>query len=196
VTSSRIRIGGYCLALWGLVVTAASGAEGWGIGPLMDELAQHSSGRARFVEKRYLAVLDGPLVSSGELSFIAPDKLEKSTLRPEPELIRLDGDSVVIERGRQHLAFDLGDHPELGALIESLRATLSGNRRALDRHYMVTLSGTSEKWSLVLVPRDERVKTVIARVVLSGKAGQVLELEYDQADGDRSLMTIEPIQTP
>jgi hypothetical protein len=165
------------------------------MGQLMEELARHKSGQAHFVEKRFLSVLDAPLVSSGDLSFTAPDRLEKRTLLPKPELVQLDGDSVTIDRGRQHLSFGLDEHPELGALIESLRATLNGNRQALERNYSLTLSGRRERWQLALVPNDARVAALVAHLNLTGSNGRVLGVEYIEPNGDRSIMTIEPVES-
>jgi outer membrane lipoprotein-sorting protein len=182
------------LALIVLLSSAALAlADDWSVAALMAELAQHKTGTAHFVETRYLAVLDAPLVSSGELSFSAPDKFVKSTLRPKPERLELDGDTVQIDRGRQHLSVELGEHPELGALVESIRATLNGDRQVLEQNYAVTLSGTRQKWVLGLVPRDARVLAVISRVTLSGSGGLLGLVEYQQADGDRSVMAIDNV---
>ena len=34
------------------------------------------------------------------------------------------------------------------------------------------------------------------RITVSGNRGQVRQIEYLQADGDRSLLAIEPVTTP
>ena len=36
------------------------------VGQLMGELAKHKGGKAKFVEKKYISVLDKPVISSGE----------------------------------------------------------------------------------------------------------------------------------
>ena len=59
---------------------------------LMAELATHKGGQARFVEKRFMAVLDKPLVATGVMTFTPPDYLEKRTLKPKPETMVLDHD--------------------------------------------------------------------------------------------------------
>ena len=40
---------------------------------------------------------------------------------------------IVIERGRQKHTLQLQDYPELAAVIDSIRGTLAGDRKALER---------------------------------------------------------------
>ena len=56
----------------------------------MGLLAQRKHGHVTFVEQHFLAMLDRPLESSGELLYDAPDRLEKRTLRPKPETLLLE----------------------------------------------------------------------------------------------------------
>src|SRR5688500_13261361 len=58
-------------------------ASNWGIGELMQSLAQVKSAKGRFVERKYLAILNAPLELSGTLSYSAPGRLEKHTLAPK-----------------------------------------------------------------------------------------------------------------
>ena len=54
---------GLLLSLLGLPAQAA-----FDIGQLMAELASHPGGKAKFIETRFLAVLDKPLRTSGEMT--------------------------------------------------------------------------------------------------------------------------------
>lgn len=170
-------------------------AFAWDIGDLMRDLARQKTGHAQFTEKKYIALLDKPVVSSGQLLYVAPDRLEKRTVQPKPELLLLDRDTLTIERGKQKLALRLSDYPEAIAFVDSIRGTLSGNRAVLERSYGLHLAGTAERWTLNLLPSDQRIATLVTRITVSGSRAQVRTIEYVQADGDRSLMTIEPIDT-
>ena len=68
-------------------------APAFGVDQLMSTLAQRKSGRVRFTETKYLAMLAKPVQSSGELVFTAPDHLEKRTVSPKAESMVLDGDA-------------------------------------------------------------------------------------------------------
>ena len=166
------------------------------IGQLMNDLARNKGGRAKFVEKKFLAVLDKPLVATGEMTYTAPDRLEKRTLTPKPETMLLEKDSLTLEREKQKLTINLASQPEALAFIDSIRGTLSGNRAALERNYALHLSGSAEKWTLTLLPSDQKIASLVQRITVSGNRGQVRQIEYLQADGDRSLLAIEPVTTP
>ncbi|PKO35430.1 MAG: acyltransferase [Betaproteobacteria bacterium HGW-Betaproteobacteria-7] len=181
--------------LFGLLLAALTlpASAAFDIGQLMTGLAAHKGGRAKFVEKKYISLLDKPVVATGEMSYSAPDRLEKRTLTPKPETLVLDKDKVSIEREQQKLTISLANQPEALAFVDSIRGTLSGNRAALEKNYALHLSGTEEKWVLTMLPSDQRISAVILRIVVTGSRNQVLGIEYLQADGDRSVLTIEPI---
>ena len=162
----------------------------------MDSLAQNKSGRATFVEKKYIAVLDKPVESSGELIYTAPDGLEKRTLKPRPESMTVKGGELFVERGRQKHNLQLQAYPELAAFIDSIRGTLAGDRKALERNYRLSVEGTAERWTLQLQPLDEKMQAVVQRIGISGVRQQVRSIEIIQADGDRSVMAIENLATP
>ena len=52
-------------------------AAAWDIDQLMQSLALVRSSQATFSEKKFIAILDKPVESSGELFYNAPDRLEK-----------------------------------------------------------------------------------------------------------------------
>ena len=66
---------------------------------VMSLLAMRRHGRVEFVEQQFLAVLDHPVESSGELRYDAPDRLEKRTLKPRAETLVLTGGILTLERG-------------------------------------------------------------------------------------------------
>ena len=76
---------------------ASTSAAAWGLPQLMQSLAQVSATQGKFVERKYLSVLNRPLESSGTLSFRAPDHLEKHTLSPKQESLVLDQGVLVID---------------------------------------------------------------------------------------------------
>src|ERR1035437_2131911 len=184
------------VALALMLVPVIGHATEWDIDQLMRGLAQIHSGHASFVEKKFIAMLDKPVESSGELFYTAPDHLEKRTIKPKPESMILDHGTLVIERGRQIHRLQSQDYPELAAFIDSVRGTLAGDRKALERNYRLSLDGTVERWTLQLLPLDEKTQAVVKRIRVAGVRDTVRSIEITQADGDSSLMLIEKLATP
>jgi hypothetical protein len=175
------------------VAAHAAMAAQWDVAGLMRALSSNKGGRASFVETKYIALLDAPVRSSGELSYAPPDRLEKRTERPKAEVMKLDKDLLTLERGNKKLTINLGDQPEALAFVDSIRRTLAGDRAALERHYALHLSGTAERWTLNLLPSDQRIAALVTSITVAGSGNQVRRIEYRQTDGDRAVMSIDPI---
>jgi hypothetical protein len=162
----------------------------------MSLLAQRKHGHVTFVEEHFLAVLDRPVESSGELLYDAPDRLEKRTVKPKPESLVLEHGVITAHRGRHTYVLNLSDYPQLVPLIDSIRATLAGDRVALERLFKVTLEGDLQHWKLLLVPSEATVARSVKQIRIEGDRDAIHSVEIQQADGDRSLLTIGPEVAP
>lgn len=177
----------------GAAGAAGAASSGWNLDRLMATLAQNKSGRATFVETKYLSIAAQPVESSGELVFVAPDHLEKHTLSPKPEHLVVDGDMLTVERNNRKVTLALANYPELGAFIDSIRATLAGNRYTLEQVYKVALAGRGDNWTLTLTPLDARMSKVVSTITLDGTRDMLRSVAIRQADGDHSLMRLQPL---
>ncbi len=159
---------------------------------LMAELAGARSSRADFVEKKYLAAIDGPLESSGVLIYDAPARLEKRTILPKAEVLIVDGGTLTIERdgGRRHIA--LASFPEVAVFTDSIRAVLAGDLDSLSKGYRLTLAGANERWRLTLSPSDPKLAALVSRVTIDGSGQRIEAIEVLLADGGRSVTTMKP----
>lgn len=164
----------------------------WSVQQLMRDLSLVSSSKARFVERKYLKVLKAPLQFSGTLTYTAPGRLEKRTLTPKPETLTLDGDQLTIENKarNERRTLRLQDYPVLWAFVESIRSTLSGDLKALERFYRVELEGSPKQWRLYLVPREPKLSAVISLIRIDGGRDRVDLIEVQEAQGDRSVMKL------
>lgn len=169
----------------------AHAAATFEVDDLLRLLARTAHARARFTERRWLAVLDRPIDASGDLAFDAPAHFVKRTTSPKHETLTIDGDAVRVERDGRHWSADLASLPELAAVIDALRGALTGDRAALERTFAIAPGGSLDAWSLALLPSDPRVAQTIAHVRITGSRGVVRSVEVVQADGDRALTTLE-----
>jgi hypothetical protein len=80
--------------------------------------------------------------------------------------------------------------------VESIRATLAGDRASLERYFTVGFQGDLAHWTLQLTPKDATVARSVEQVRISGERDVIHEVEIRQSDGDRSLVTIGPDVAP
>ena len=174
------------------VAADSSDAAAWDVQRLMRELAQVKTANARFIERRHLAILTAPLESSGTLVYVAPDRLEKHTLRPRPESLVLERNELTIEskERNQRRTLVLQDYPVIWAFVESIRATLAGDLPTLSRFYQVGLDGGERQWRLSLIPSDPGMRDVVSEIRISGDRSWINAIEMIETGGDRSVMTI------
>jgi hypothetical protein len=197
MTIIKLKHGGFLqLALFSCILLFAvlSHAESnWDIEQLMQSLATTRSGHASFVEIKSIAILDKPVESSGELFYSAPDRLEKRTLKPKLESMVLDKDKLIVEQRGKKRVLALQNHPEVAAFIDSIRGTLAGDRKALERNYQLTIEGDQQNWNLTLLPIDDKMKKIVAKISIAGSGNVLQTINILQADGDSSQMTITPL---
>ena len=197
----KLRVLGACVSL--CACAALNGAAALGAAPpgaaggaadaldqVMHSLAQRRHGQVSFVEQQFLSLLKRPVESYGELTYDAPDHLEKRTIEPRPETLVVDGEVVTVRRGRRSHMLDLKAYPQILPFIESIRATLAGDRAALERLFRLQFTGSELRWTLVLTPLDAQLAKTVAEIRIDGSQDELSRVEIRQPDGDRSLMTL------
>jgi outer membrane lipoprotein-sorting protein len=165
----------------------------WGLPQLMIQMQQVRRSAARFVETKDLRLLNKSLQSSGKLIYIAPDNLQKFTLWPEPSSLVVSGNRLTIAQfDGDSRSLALSDYPQVGALVESVRATLAGDLPRLERYYAVSLAGNEMDWILQLAPHSSELGKLVKRIEVRGAGHDINSIETEESDGDRTRMTITP----
>lgn len=185
---TRRRAVAAALLLWAF--PAAARAAGFGVEQLMAELRQVKSATGRFVERKELHMLDKPVEASGTLIYLAPDQMQKITISPSWERLAVRQSTLTIEQEGKSRSFSLGDRPEIGAFVESIRATLAGDLATLERFYTVTLTGDAGDWQLSLVPKERKLQELVKEIRIRGSGRSIHTVETEEADGDRSVMRV------
>ena len=184
-----------CLAGLCVAPSFARAQGAFTLAQLMQALAQVKTGEGSFVERRTVQMLERTLESSGRISFEAPDTFVRETIKPRRESVKVVGNMVTMSQGSRSRTLSLDAAPEAALIFEAVRGTLTGNREALEKHFKANVSGSAERWSLELVPREVLLRELVVSIRLSGLRALVREVLVVMADGDRSVMTIEPVIT-
>lgn len=191
ISGMKPRVNQWLTAIFLTLVAITPAWAEWNVDALMQQLARHPTGQARFTETKTIAMLDAPVVSSGTLFYGPPNRLEKNTLKPKPESLVLERERLTVVRESKKHELRLNQYPEVASIVEAIRGTLMGNQALLRQYYGLQLSGSEANWRLVLTPADERTQRWVTQILISGKRNLITTIETLQADGDKSVMTIE-----
>ena len=160
-------------------------------GPISSSRFPHPTERRR---EDSAADLPLPMARTTWLSFTAPDRFARHTLEPRPESMVVEGNTVTLKRGGRSRQMAVDAVPELTALIEAVRGTLSGDAATLRRYFDTRVEGHAGLWTLILLPRDGRLAAQVREIKIVGQGSLLRSVELWLAGGDRSLMSIEPVK--
>jgi outer membrane lipoprotein-sorting protein len=173
-------------------LSQAESAAAWDVHQLMREMSQVSESKGKFVEHKYMAILNRPLESSGTLLFRAPDHVEKNTLKPKIESVVFDHGVLTVENPARNLKRTLvvQEYPAVWALVESIRATLAGDLPALSRFYRIELNGDAAHWKMRLLPLDAKTSAAVREIFIIGRGQRVDSFETIEPNGDHALLQV------
>jgi hypothetical protein len=144
-----------------------------------------------FKEVRFSALLEQPLVVSGELKYVAATHLERLVTNPYRERTVIRGESVRVERhGEKLRTFALNRAPELKGMLMAFSGLLAGEPDSVRRHFEVSTGGTSERWSLRLTPLDPRAQKQLAELRMIGHDNEPSCFFMTSTGGGRSVMLL------
>ena len=190
-TIGRVRFIMPLLALLlSMVAARIACADSFDLMRLMQLLATAPVAEVAFTEKKYSSLLTAPVVSSGKLAYHRPDIVEKIIESPRKERYRFVGDELLLSRNGEEKRIPLSSRPLLSAFAASLRGVLGGDLALLRNHYQLALQGNEAAWVLELTPLDEETGRYVSRIVVSGHAGRIEQIEVRETSGDRSVLQV------
>jgi len=141
---------------------------------------------ARFVQTKYLSLLDEPLVSTGRFRFRRPDHVRLDVETPQPTTILIAGRSVAIpgltESERQAVA-----ESPMAAMFTELGALFAGSLDRAPAHFAIEARGVGDAVELTLTPTAPDYQRLFRAIGLrfAGPAMTVQSMRLDEALGDR-----------
>ena len=163
---------------------------------ILERLEDRVSGiqtlRADFVQQKYLAVLEEPLVLKGTISMQKPDLFSWVVREPLRYSMVIRGEAVQQwdEDTRRVEEISLSKNPVFKMAIQQLRDWLSGAYKSMLGEYQVTVLG-EEPISLEFVPRDTALsQAVIDRVTVTFDRDEryIRQIEIFEKQGDRTVL--------
>jgi hypothetical protein len=158
---------------------------------LIAKLAREPPATIEFAEARFSPLLSEPLVVAGQLSYLGAEGFDRQVEAPYREHTAIRGASVRVEReGEPVRTFALKRAPELGGLLASFVALLSGDAAAVAREFSVVATGDDAAWRLDLTPLDARQRRRLLEIVVSGAGDEPKCFAVLTAQGGGSVMLL------
>ena len=93
------------------------------------------------------------------------------------------GEATISRPGKTPRRFSLARAPELASLQTSFGALLAGDRSGLQRSYRLTATGTTQRWTLALAPKDAALAARVRQIVLHGQGAELRCIETQPSKG-------------
>ncbi len=149
-----------------------------------DSLSGASVVRSNFRQKKTIAVLKKPLISSGNFIFSEQHGLYWNISVPINTSYALTPKYLVErQKGYKPKVITPQEQPALFGLTEVFEAIFVGDLDKLGQDFVIHFLGTPKQWTIGLIPRKGMLKQMFKRVVLSGGA-TVSEVKLYEANGD------------
>ena len=158
------------------------------------QIEQHAVIRAEFTQRKQIAAMKRPLVTSGRLVYSREfgvlwqieQPLRISYVLGDERIVEIDADGVRRERG-------VRDVPGLAQVGRVFRAMLGANSAALREHFDATVSGDPAQWQIELKPRSAQLAQFLTLLQLSG-GRFVSDIRIAEAGGDTTQISLRNTQ--
>ena len=145
--------------------------------------------RIRFHEEKHNSMLAEPLLLTGILEYHGRGQLRKIVQTPFAESFVIDGDQIVVERDGETQVLDLNRSRSLQAFVHVIQAILAGDNARIERDFEVTVTGTADAWTVMLVPLLQRLRKRVPKLQLEGHAEALQRITIELGGGERHMMT-------
>lgn len=155
---------------------------------------QQSVIRGRFTQRKYLAELQQPLVSTGQFVVAAGHGLLWQIETPvQVQLVITRKHLIQRSKGQQTTRINADQQPALRVVTAVLLAIFETDTERLRQYFNIEKKPGADGngWTLTLQPATAGVSEFIQRVRIQGQgSAHVRRIEIDQTGGDRSVIEL------
>jgi hypothetical protein len=147
--------------------------------------------RGHFTQKKILAELDHPLISTGHFVAAAGRGLIWQVQQPiKTQLVITPGQLVARSQGHETLRVNADQQPGLQVIAAVLLAVFQANTQRLRQFFTVqTKRGPAGRWTMTLRPKTQTVDAFIKQVTLAG-AAEIKRITIAEPNGDRDVIAL------
>lgn len=154
---------------------------------LLHLFSQEKQSTVDFNDEKHAYFLDKPIKSSGYLTFIAPNKLQKIILKPEKISQQIDANELKIVNARETHIIKLDDHPEFSIIIRATISMLAGDYISLKKDFKIVFDHKKSGWTLLLSPHDSYISGYVESIKMVGNKNKISKIIVTEPNHDQSI---------
>lgn len=149
--------------------------------------------RGRFVQTRYLSVLDTELVSEGLFNYQRNGAIRWQILQPiESELLMTPQTIINRQDGQELLRLDSDQSPVVALLSSMFFSVMTAEWEVLEDYFLLSGDIQGQQWYADLLPKDSSVLQVVSRIELKGDT-LLREVILHEKGGDRTTIQFQKL---
>lgn len=172
---------------WLLALLAAPLAQAFDLDQLSARLAAPAVVRGPFIQEKHLRALPQPLTSNGHFVLSRERGLLWQLQSPLQQDYRIDPQGIA-----RRIDGQWQQQPGQDVAAQQSRlflAVLQGDRSGLERDFQLSLSGSAERWELLLTPRSLLLRQIFSDIRIQGGA-LVERIEMRETQGDSTVLRL------
>lgn len=174
---------------------AGEAADPSALAEIASQLAANPVVRAQFRQEKTISALDRPLVSEGEMIFVAGGGISWQIEQPYAVTILLTPTTMVERKsGGSERRYDMAANPFFRSLTRTFFAVMGGDVDSLHDQFVVETLPAEHGWDLHLTPKDPALARAISAIEVKGSRF-VEEVRIREARGDGSRITFSGFRT-
>lgn len=173
--------------LWLLALLSTPLAQAFDLDQLSARLAAPAVVRGPFIQEKHLRALPQPLTSSGRFALSRERGLLWQLQSPLQQDYRIDPQGIA-----RRIDGQWQQQPGQDVAAQQSRlflAVLQGDRSGLERDFQLSLSGSAERWELLLTPRSLLLRQIFSDIRIQGGA-LVERIEIRETQGDSTVLRL------
>jgi outer membrane lipoprotein-sorting protein len=173
------------------ILQAAAYGSALDVSTIISEVSRHRQDTVMFTEEKHFSFLDQPLFTKGILHYQPPDGLIREVIEPEKSKIIIAGNqlTVVNDAGKKR-SLNISDQPQAKLFVDTFLATILGRTETIHKLFRGSVEGSTKRWTIHLIPRDDALAALIDKVILRGRDSRIESIETREVGGDYSLMRL------
>lgn len=159
--------------------------------------AKTTSLKSSFEQVKQLSIMNSKMVSKGEMSFRAPDKLRWEYLTPYSYIFILNGGKGLLKSSKSKNVVDVKQSAFFQEIAQIMMSSMTGKCLSDDSRFKVTMYKNGDMWQASLTPLNKTMKKMFSAIKLhiDPVKNIVNAVQMVEVNGDTTTITLSNTKT-